>query len=369
MLASTVVTRTAAGSAELAAPTHGLSLAQRRFLTLLDTTCSVEELASRQRADPAKVERDLARLASLGLVMCEAPAANDDEAVIAANDDDVAAARAQPPAGERPASFVAVRLGAPGTSSRLPFVLVPLAAVAALVAWYVLSSPRAPVPAPAVASSPSTQAPLQDAPATAEAIATKVLVGDPTPTRAPESAKEPPKTKPTGESAVGATSVAAKSAPAAPSPLPMLRPIETRLAAPEPFVAVPLALPVERRSPPSAAPILAAPTPKSEPHEAAPVHVASAAPPATAVAPARTLVPVAQEPPTFPREAIAAGLASGSVKARLVVDAKGGVGSVEIVDTSHRAFDRAVREALSHWRFEPGNAGRTTTVDIAFKRD
>jgi protein TonB len=66
---------------------------------------------------------------------------------------------------------------------------------------------------------------------------------------------------------------------------------------------------------------------------------------------------------------MAAGLASGNVKARLVVEANGHVSSVEIVEASHRAFDRAVREALSRWRFEPGTAGRSTTVDVAFKRD
>ncbi|HEY3565258.1 MAG TPA: energy transducer TonB, partial [Casimicrobiaceae bacterium] len=81
------------------------------------------------------------------------------------------------------------------------------------------------------------------------------------------------------------------------------------------------------------------------------------------------LVPITQEAPAFPREALAAGLANGNVKARVVVDAKGAVSSVEIVDSSHRAFDRTVREALSHWRFEPGTASRTTTVDVAFKRD
>ncbi|HEY3583270.1 MAG TPA: energy transducer TonB, partial [Casimicrobiaceae bacterium] len=96
---------------------------------------------------------------------------------------------------------------------------------------------------------------------------------------------------------------------------------------------------------------------------------ASAAPSAATIAPARRLVPITQEAPAFPREALAAGLANGNVKARVVVDAKGAVSSVEIVDSSHRAFDRTVREALSHWRFEPGTASRTTTVDVAFKRD
>jgi hypothetical protein len=42
---------------------------------------------------------------------------------------------------------------------------------------------------------------------------------------------------------------------------------------------------------------------------------------------------------------------------------------VSIVETSHRAFTRAVRDALARWRFEPGAGGRSTIVDVAFKRD
>jgi len=64
---------------------HGLSLAQRRFLTLLDSACSVDEIAQRHRCEADKLERDLARLATLGLVACEEPApANDPSAVDAA---------------------------------------------------------------------------------------------------------------------------------------------------------------------------------------------------------------------------------------------------------------------------------------------
>jgi hypothetical protein len=70
---STVVRRTDAGSAELAAPAHGLSLTQRRFLTLLDTSCTVDQLAARHPAEARKFERDITRLAELGLVACDVP--------------------------------------------------------------------------------------------------------------------------------------------------------------------------------------------------------------------------------------------------------------------------------------------------------
>ncbi len=82
------------------------------------------------------------------------------------------------------------------------------------------------------------------------------------------------------------------------------------------------------------------------------------------------LVPIAREAPDFPREAIAQGIETGMVKARLAIDAQGKVSSVEIVDAMpRRVFDRAVRDALSRWQFPPGTAGRSTTVDVAFKRD
>ena len=100
--------------------------------------------------------------------------------------------------------------------------------------------------------------------------------------------------------------------------------------------------------------------------------LASAAPQAVPV-PAATLpklVPVSREAPEFPREAIAQGVARGTVKVRLTVDAQGHVSDVDILDASpHRVFDRAVRNTLSRWMFEPGPGGRTTTVDVAFKRD
>jgi TonB family protein len=132
--------------------------------------------------------------------------------------------------------------------------------------------------------------------------------------------------------------------------------------------------------PPTTPPAAAPPPAPSEPAHAAspahrtdapPVHLASAAPAAAVLrAPAASaLVPIARESPTFPREAIALGLAHGDVKAELTIDAKGNVSDVAVVDASHRAFNRAVREALVHWRFPAGAPGRTTTVDITFKRD
>ena len=71
MNASSPITRTAAGVQELAVPSHGLSLTQRRVLTLLDTPGSLSDLQVRTGSDVARLERDLARLAEIGLVESE----------------------------------------------------------------------------------------------------------------------------------------------------------------------------------------------------------------------------------------------------------------------------------------------------------
>ena len=376
MHASTVVTRTPAGNAELANPAHGLSLAQRRFLTLLDTSCSVEDLAARQRGDPSKVERDLARLASLGLVACATPAANDDQAPVTAHDARIAAANDEHARGDARATLAAVRLGSRAATSRLVYLAAALGvAVAGFVAWHFVGASASPPPASDPQPRRVIPPPMTVTPAMPEPIATKVLVGDTPAARARETAKEAPKARPTSETAKSNATPGASPSPAlrpvTPIALQPLQPIESRLAKAEPFVAVPLALPVERRSPPAdTAPPATPAVVRSDAHDAGtPGHVASATPSAETIAPAPRLVPIAEQAPAFPREAIAAGLSNGNVKARVVVDAKGSVSSVEIVDSSHRAFDRAVRDALSHWRFEPGTAERTTTVDVAFKRD
>jgi protein TonB len=82
------------------------------------------------------------------------------------------------------------------------------------------------------------------------------------------------------------------------------------------------------------------------------------------------LLPIARQDPEFPREAIVRGITNGDVKARLAIDGTGKVTSVDIVDARPaRVFDRVVRDALSHWSFPAGASGRSTEVEIAFRRD
>jgi TonB family protein len=389
------VRRTRAGDAELATPAQGLSLAQRRILTLLDTRATLADLARRHALDTARVERDAARLRLAGLIEDVAPAA---------------------PAVDAAAP---VRLGAP-LSRRVPLALVPLVAGAlAWAAWQHLATPAGTdSPRARRADAPAAEGKVS-APAAPEPvpIATRVLRGS-TPERPHEPGKDArttgkptePATPPIGETvatrkaaapvpetasvvtpasvsptAPTARAPAADATPPAPrvgvkpapdakgasdaNPIPKPEPAAQPETHPEPARATSPAPSAEAHTVPPAEPAPAGPDARLAPMP--PLQLASIAPVTVSLrapAPAK-LTPIARETPAFPREAIAQGLASGSVKARITVDARGRVAGVDILETSHRAFERAVRETLAAWQFEPGASGRTTTVDFAFKRD
>ncbi|HVS10616.1 MAG TPA: TonB family protein [Planctomycetota bacterium] len=77
--------------------------------------------------------------------------------------------------------------------------------------------------------------------------------------------------------------------------------------------------------------------------------------PAVAVLPAAETKPrlLSGAPPAYPRESVGRG-EEGTVLLRLSISARGGVASVEIVESSgHLRLDRAARDALLAWRFEP----------------
>ena len=381
------VRRTPAGDAELATPSYGLSLAQRRFLTLLDTAASVADVARRHALDPVRVDRDAARLRLAGLIEDVAPAP-------------VAAAASAP-----------VRLGSPPLARRVLLALLPIAAgVLAWAAWQHLAptggldstrvrrpatvpvategkisapAPAEPVPiatrvlrsaAPERTKEPAPgKAPEPAAPPRVEASAAHTRV--PESPRAPAAALDPSPAPTTGATSsahgspaapVGEAKLAPEAAPdanAAMEPKPVAPPEARR---PEPVPEMPPAAPAEAH--PAEAPgpdARLAPGPALQPATLAPIPAGLRAP----TPPASKLTPIARESPGFPREAIAQGLASGNVTARITVDAQGRVASVDVLEASHHAFERTVRDTLARWQFEAGAAGRTTTVDVAFKRD
>ena len=78
---------------------------------------------------------------------------------------------------------------------------------------------------------------------------------------------------------------------------------------------------------------------------------------------------VSKVDPEFPREAAAAGVDKGTVKARMTIDGSGEVTRVEVLESQpRRVFDRAVVKTLSQWRFNTGNSGRMVEIDVNFAR-
>jgi protein TonB len=157
---------------------------------------------------------------------------------------------------------------------------------------------------------------------------------------------------------------AAVTAPpvAAPSAVPKPSPVTPTSAAPQ-GTAAPAKAPSPAPKPEEAKPTPSAPAP------ATPRTDVASARPAPTSAPAPALRLVTRVDPEFPREALQAGVDQGTVKARMTLDASGGVTRVEILDSNpRRVFDRAVSRALSQWRYSEGAAGRTVEMEVAFKR-
>jgi len=67
-----------------------------------------------------------------------------------------------------------------------------------------------------------------------------------------------------------------------------------------------------------------------------------------------SLTPLAQAPPVYPLRAKQMGI-QGWVKVKFIVNEKGGVESIEILDAkSKKIFERSVIRCVSAWRFSPG---------------
>jgi len=65
---ATICARTAAGEAELAQAKNGLTLPQRKALSLLAAPRAYAEFAAENHLDPQRLARDFFRLAELGLI-------------------------------------------------------------------------------------------------------------------------------------------------------------------------------------------------------------------------------------------------------------------------------------------------------------
>ncbi|HVJ76168.1 MAG TPA: TonB family protein [Casimicrobiaceae bacterium] len=382
---STLCARTTAGDAELAAPRHGLAIAQRRLLTLLDQPLPLDELAARPGLQPDRLERDLSRLAEHGLIEVHRPAGTTGPMFPPRRLSPAAVMVPPPPTPTASPALAGARRdastgGSPpmrrvrrGRALLVGFLsLVAVGAAIWLVATPAPEHPRPPdAPSPAGTAAPG---PVRNTSATLSTAASRplepvrALIDAPVaPERfaavAPPARDTPGRTPPP----VATPNVAAPPASAlvVPDARPDPRRIEAVIGSP---VTVTPPEPAALAPAPGAQPS-AAPTPTTTP--APPVQLAAAAPARLDARPAaRALVPLTREAPEFPREALNAGVVQGSVKARVSVDAAGRVTAVDILDAQpRRVFDRAVTRTLARWTFEPGDGGRTTDVEVAFKRD
>lgn len=465
---STLCARTAAGDAELAAPRHGLAIAQRRLLSLLDRPTPLDELAGRPGMLAERLEKDLARLAEHKLVALHGPSVpaptepRPMAAPVRAPSPETApprqwvpaqpglAATMAPPAPE--ARVVAKRRVRHGRAILLGFLT--LAAVAAAAWWLAAPAhppsrvPDLPVTAAVRASASDAETPSRpEAPPPEETkvpappepgVAWSAQRSD-TPTSGGPGRSEPARSQPSATeedrelrprvpepgagpaaSRVAATaavaSVASPPKASTPSPPPntaalaenraeapaqaaatdtaaAMTPLSTRAPATNPSATPPLAPVPDIAATPSPAPSPGNPevqpstlrsavppaapgpatlaVPRSPAPAPAPAQLASAAPTSVPASSApKRLTPLTREDPAFPREALARGITHGTVRARLAIDASGKVAGVDILDSQpRRVFDRSVKFALERWTFAPGEASRSTEVEVRFDRE
>ena len=122
-------------------------------------------------------------------------------------------------------------------------------------------------------------------------------------------------------------------------------------------------------TPTTQAPVISAVTaaPPTEPHVIAPPPVVAAPPAPPKPAVRRGVVRLSGDDPSYPREAIRAGVAKGRVVARLQIDEKGNVVEVNITVSDPRGvFDKVVRTALEGWKFKAEGERYVGEVEINF---
>ena len=128
--------------------------------------------------------------------------------------------------------------------------------------------------------------------------------------------------------------------------------------------------PPEVVTPAPQAPVITAvtPTPPTEQYVIQPAPAVVEAPPAPPKpAVRRGIVRISGDDPSYPREAIRAGVAKGRVVARLQIDEKGNVTEVNITSSEPRGvFDKVVRAALENWKFKAEGERYVGEVEINF---
>lgn len=224
------------------------------------------------------------------------------------------------------------------------------------------SSAQPPAPKATVVEAPSKPAPPEPAskrPPEKEPAIQRPKDTSPSEKPKPDPIPEPPARKPavdnvTKPAASEKPPVATTPSPTKPTSPPVSPPRKTEPAQP---ASLPLQLPPTAPVQPSQAP-----APAPAPPVAAPIE-----PPKPA--PSLLITKVSGATVEFPPEAVRAGVTSGYVRARVRIDANGVPADVSIVESRpNRVFDRAVKNTLSLWRFNPGADNRIYEAQIDFNR-
>ncbi len=359
----------------------GLSVRQRKLLALLSEPASLPQLAKRIALPVDDVQVALERFAKLGF-------AQSSEAV--------------------PMSPMAAQLRSPSVieaPSRTPMLIgVVVAVVAAIGAgvWLLRGGSTTSASAPVASAIGNTPVPTATGPGDS---ADSGLSG-----AAAKAAAAAPASAATANTTAAATGRPVVPPPAT-APSPATAATVAGAAVPAPTKAGTPATVAPTTASPSVAPTVAAPATNNAPAltlattlpsvptvaSAAAPAVVTATPPATSAAPAsQTAAPATEvaaataasaSTATGTRAAPAASRESklvnrvepafprgfdadkGTVRARLQVDARGAVTSVDIVEASPpRVFDRTVRSALQQWRYEPTGEAFTVMAEINFSR-
>ncbi len=123
----------------------------------------------------------------------------------------------------------------------------------------------------------------------------------------------------------------------------------------------------DERKLPNTAPVV--PTYQSSVQPPQPEVVAPTPTPPPAPAPDTRVVIVSRAEPSYPVEGIRQGILKlVVVKARVTIDARGGVSDIVILEGGPiSAFGRETRVTLKQWKFNPGAAGRSLDIEISFK--
>jgi len=364
----------------------GLSVRQRKLLTLLSQPMSVSQLASSIALPIEEVNTALDRFAKLGLAQSGEPAPFDPMQLRSTSTANAAS-------NESP--------------SRMPMMIgiaVAALALVAALAWMLRGGSSSTLPAQTqVASnavSTAAKAPTAiGSPDSADTALPKSAAVVPTPSTptvapaaAPAAATPVPAAAPPNIAAAARTAAAAavasppsKSASATPAKLPTTAPLTSttqpaNTSAPATaVVSAPANVPAPVTTTAAATPTTAATAtttaaaPAPAPAVTTPAVVAAAAPTAAAPvraapapAPRREIKLINRVEPTFPR---GSDNDKGTVRARLQVDARGNVTGVEIIEANPpRVFERTVRTALQQWRYEPTGEAFTTLAEISFSR-